>query len=317
MKKAWIASITVLFTVSVLVFSSQAAYAGQTPEFAIKCYQLGQGNPPVAIGPVPFVDQFQNTMVDPDGDQRYCVEALKHSDTPPQNPRYWVEHEDANEAINDLLLNPNGITITDQFLGKFTANLFHFELLIPASVSGLVVGPVNTNYYSGYSPTVLQSTLQLPTTVMVSDQFATSMITLQMNSEFAFEATATVGGEGTPAVDLMCYMYENEDEVQITGNIDPNAAESASVWITQFTQVSPNMPVNVVDLDQADVLCVMATKMEPTPPTPPPVGGEFIPIDSAALMLAGLQTSAIWMLPVLAGVAGSAFGILYIKYRRN
>ena len=52
-------------------------------------------------------------------------------------------------------------------------------------------------------------------------------------------------------------------------------------------------------------------------PPPPPVGGEFLPIDSTALVLAGLQTSAIWMLPVLAGIAGSAFGILYIKYRRN
>ena len=47
------------------------------------------------------------------------------------------------------------------------------------------------------------------------------------------------------------------------------------------------------------------------------VGGEFLPIDSTALVLAGLQTSAIWMLPVLAGIAGSAFGVLYIKSRRN
>jgi len=52
-------------------------------------------------------------------------------------------------------------------------------------------------------------------------------------------------------------------------------------------------------------------------PEPPVVGGEFLPIDSTALVLAGLQTSVFWMLPVLAGVAGSAFGILYIKYRRN
>ena len=55
----------------------------------------------------------------------------------------------------------------------------------------------------------------------------------------------------------------------------------------------------------------------PTPPPPTVVGGELLPIDSTALVLAGLQTSAIWMLPVLAGVAGSAFGILYIKSRRN
>ena len=53
------------------------------------------------------------------------------------------------------------------------------------------------------------------------------------------------------------------------------------------------------------------------PDDPDFVGGEFLPIDSTALVLAGLQTSAIWMLPVLAGVAGSAFGVLYIKSRRN
>jgi len=50
---------------------------------------------------------------------------------------------------------------------------------------------------------------------------------------------------------------------------------------------------------------------------PTVVGGDLLPIDSTALLLAGLQSSAIWMLPVLAGVAGSAFGVLYIKSRRN
>jgi len=46
-----------------------------------------------------------------------------------------------------------------------------------------------------------------------------------------------------------------------------------------------------------------------------PVGGELIPIDNTALMLAGLQSSAIWMLPVLAGAAG--IGAYYIKTRMN
>jgi len=45
------------------------------------------------------------------------------------------------------------------------------------------------------------------------------------------------------------------------------------------------------------------------------VGGEFLPIDSTALMLAGLQSSVIWMLPVLAGAAG--VGAFYIKTRMN
>ncbi len=45
------------------------------------------------------------------------------------------------------------------------------------------------------------------------------------------------------------------------------------------------------------------------------VGGEFMSIDSTALLLAGLQSSAIWMLPVLAGAAG--VGAFYIKTRMN
>jgi len=47
----------------------------------------------------------------------------------------------------------------------------------------------------------------------------------------------------------------------------------------------------------------------------PSVGGELLPIDNTALLIAGLQTSAIWMLPVLAGAAG--VGAYYIKTRMN
>ncbi len=71
--------------------------------------------------------------------------------------------------------------------------------------------------------------------------------------------------------------------------------------------------IDTLEGDQKLPQTIMVTTPEPEPV----VGGEFLPIDSTALVLAGLQTSAIWMLPVLAGVAGSAFGVLYIKSRRN
>ncbi len=45
------------------------------------------------------------------------------------------------------------------------------------------------------------------------------------------------------------------------------------------------------------------------------VGGEFLSIDTTALVLAGLQSSAIWMLPVIAGAVG--VGAFYIKTRMN
>jgi len=45
------------------------------------------------------------------------------------------------------------------------------------------------------------------------------------------------------------------------------------------------------------------------------VGGESLSIDNTALLLAGLQTSAIWMLPALAGIAGA--GAYFVRTRMN
>jgi len=45
------------------------------------------------------------------------------------------------------------------------------------------------------------------------------------------------------------------------------------------------------------------------------IGGEFLPIDSTLLLLAGLQTSAIWMLPALVGIAGA--GAYLVRARIN
>ena len=39
---------------------------------------------------------------------------------------------------------------------------------------------------------------------------------------------------------------------------------------------------------------------------PQVVGGELLPIDTTALLLAGIQTSAIWILPVILAGAGFA-----------
>jgi len=78
LKKAWVASITVLFTVSVLVFSSQAAYAGQTPEMVLKCYDgLFAGNKLVIADDIAFTDMLQTSVAEPDEAQRVCVVALK------------------------------------------------------------------------------------------------------------------------------------------------------------------------------------------------------------------------------------------------
>jgi len=52
-------------------------------------------------------------------------------------------------------------------------------------------------------------------------------------------------------------------------------------------------------------------------PRPPVVGGGFLPIDSTALLLAGAQSSAVWIFTALAVIGSVAFGALYLTTKRN
>ncbi len=45
------------------------------------------------------------------------------------------------------------------------------------------------------------------------------------------------------------------------------------------------------------------------------VAGEIIPIDSSALMIAGLTSMSVWMIPTVLGLAG--VGVYLVKYRAN
>jgi len=47
------------------------------------------------------------------------------------------------------------------------------------------------------------------------------------------------------------------------------------------------------------------------------VGGELLPIDSTALLLAGAQTNAVWIMSALAVIGSVAFGALYITTKKN
>ena len=48
-----------------------------------------------------------------------------------------------------------------------------------------------------------------------------------------------------------------------------------------------------------------------------PVGGTLIPIDTTALLLAGVQTNALWIMSALAVIGSVAFGAVYINSKKN
>jgi len=47
------------------------------------------------------------------------------------------------------------------------------------------------------------------------------------------------------------------------------------------------------------------------------VGGELLPINTTALLLAGAQTNAVWIMSILAVIGSIAFGALYITTKKN
>ena len=81
--------------------------------------------------------------------------------------------------------------------------------------------------------------------------------------------------------------------------------QSSQADITQLTLNELNAMFNPHD---ASLVCNV-------PIVPVPVAGELLPMNTSALMIAGLSSMAVWMIPAVAGLAGAA--VFLIKYRAN
>ena len=46
-----------------------------------------------------------------------------------------------------------------------------------------------------------------------------------------------------------------------------------------------------------------------------PVAGELLPLDNSALLIGGLSSMSVWMVPTVLGLAGA--GVYLVKYRAN
>jgi len=51
------------------------------------------------------------------------------------------------------------------------------------------------------------------------------------------------------------------------------------------------------------------------PPPDPQVAGELLPLDSTALLIGGLTSMSVWMIPAIAGLAG--VGVYLVKFRKQ
>jgi len=106
-----------------------------------------------------------------------------------------------------------------------------------------------------------------------------------------------------------------------TGNFDDMEhrdfapQQSISVNVDIGTAISPGFPSFQVEAMINSFTQTFSQESE-EPPKELPVGGEFLPIDTTALLVAGAQTNALWILSTLAVIGSIAFGALYLTTRR-
>ena len=154
----------------------------------------------------------------------------------------------------------------------------------------------------------------------VYDPFTNTIITFGSTTVNQFDAagnflqsrTFPVSGfdQGTVDGNGHLFIASGSDVFFLDYSSDGNIATNSHFFTTAFVRNFLDDLAPLVGAGSTDP-CVL----EPTLPQCNPVGGEIIPIATTALILAGLQSSAIWMLPVLAGAAG--VGAFYIKTRMN
>jgi len=73
---------------------------------------------------------------------------------------------------------------------------------------------------------------------------------------------------------------------------------------------------DVCTIDSCDPSLGCQTEPDPAPVCQPtPVAGELLPLDNSALMIAGLSSMSVWMVPTVLGIAG--VGVYLVKFRKH
>jgi len=122
-------------------------------------------------------------------------------------------------------------------------------------------------------------------------------------------------------VDLECGILNDDKLGDVSGGAIGNLPAMAGS-ASSITFMQPDIPILVSTKNTADLVCTfgegeMISAMDMETVTVIFVGGEFLPIDSTALFVSGIQTSAIWILPAVAGLAGTGYYLIRFRAKQE
>ena len=101
--------------------------------------------------------------------------------------------------------------------------------------------------------------------------------------------------------------FEDDDDCLQDGDLC-NGIEKCNLLFNECVSIDPVICVN------PDHVCIPNTGLC-APEVDEQVAGQLLPLDSTALLLAGIQSMTVWMVPTVLGLAGAA--VYLVKFRAN
>ena len=120
-------------------------------------------------------------------------------------------------------------------------------------------------------------------------------------------------GSPTPSMQPIVTCFDpTHDQGQDPGTLIYEGSVNSAIQTVYYEfecRPNPDSETIIIQLDSNVILVEIWTKSF----NDQPVGGTFIPIDQSALLLAGVQSISMWMIPVV--IAGAGIGVIVIKRR--
>jgi len=168
-----------------------------------------------------------------------------------------------------------------------------------------------------YGPVGSISTNDVPVHGGLYDPFTNTVITVGSTSVLQFDLAGNIvssrvfGGGLNPTCDSPQF-----DQASVDGNGHIFIADNTDGCLYFIDYAASGLVGGGGNFEDAQFLDSQLDDIAPLI-VPQIVGGESLPIDTTALILAGAQTNAVWLMSALAVIGSVAFGALYITSKKN
>jgi len=132
-------------------------------------------------------------------------------------------------------------------------------------------------------------------------------------------ATNAFGGNADPGewqMNIDANPVDQNTPIEVTPNVSHTITETGGPGTHQFLSFTGDCDSNgeIANIQPGEQLTCTVTN-EQIPPVTTPVAGELLSLDSSALVIAGLTSGALWIIPTVAGITGA--GVYLVKFRAN